>query len=161
MKISLLIIALLITGNLPVRADGIADAKAAYQEYVDDQIGDKPESLDHFMPNCAVTYTLTDGTNSKDITIPMLNYAALLEKGFKDKVGTREKFGDPAFTANGNNSVSVTNTVLLTTTNGRHIQESVAMVYLRDIHGRMYIKQLHVTVPKASLPDPGAASVQK
>jgi len=147
MKKSLLIIALLFSGMVAVQADDISDAKAAFQTLIQYQKSDDPNSLGLFTPTCAITYTFTDGTNTKDVPVPMLSYSAMISKAISEKKGNHDTYENPTFTKNGN-TVTVNATVMTEDKKA----EPITIVYMRDQNGEMAITQLHVVVPVAQLP---------
>jgi hypothetical protein len=128
--------------------DNLGDAKAAFQEFVDDHRTHNPRTLDLFLPDCAVTYTYVAGKQTKDVHIPMIKYAAMIDAAYKAKKGTHDQFENPKFTVDGI-KVIVTATVLA---GDSHREDPLTMVYERDMTGQMSIKVMHVTVPVEKLP---------
>jgi hypothetical protein len=161
MKPTFLISALLLAGMAAARAgdvkqgkalhaplNNLADAKAAFQDFVEYHRASSPVMMDLFLPDCAVTYTYVAGAQTKTVHIPMIRYAAMIDAANKAKKGTHDQFENPNFAVSG---VHVIVTTTVVAADSRRL-DALKLVYARDQTGQMSIKEMDVTVPVDQLP---------
>jgi hypothetical protein len=127
---------------LTAKADDIADAKAAFATLLVYQDTDDNRSLDLFAPDCAVTFTFTDGINSKTVPVPTKDFLAMVAHSISLKKGNQDSYEDIKYTPEGN-GIRVTSTILYADSGKR---EPFSALYARDKTGVMKVTDLHVTI---------------
>jgi len=147
---SILAAFLLSLAVVPLRADDIADAKAAFKTLQEYEKTDDIRAPGLFATNCVVTVLVTDGTNKRSLVIPDGKFRGMLSNSIARKEGNSDVYEDVKYSQEGS-SVRLDCTVLIADSSKR---APLSLLYERDSDGELRIKEMRITRPVDKLESP-------
>ena len=131
-----------------VRADDAADARKAFDLFVQYQKTDDEKMLDLFAPDISVTLTFDTGKETRDMALPADTFRELVQAGIAKKDGSTDTYEDIQCAPAGD-TVKLTATLVDGKTGKRG---PFVAVYAKDGSGKLKIKAMKVNIPVDQLP---------
>ena len=126
-----------------LRADDVADARKAFDLYVQYSRTADKRSLDLFAPDISVTNARFYGKEEQDVVIPAKRFLQIVREGIESKSGDNSKYEDIRCVAD-NGLVKLTCTMI---DGGTGDREPTVIVYGKDASGQMKIKAMKTVYP--------------
>ena len=147
-KTLLSILAMVCCAVSPLQADDVADARKAFDFFVQYQKTDDEKMLDLFAPDISVTLTFDTGKETRDMVLPADTFREIVKGGLARKNGTKDAYEDVKCTQEGD-TVKLTATLV----DGKTGKKGpFVAVYAKDGSGNLTIKAMKVTLAVDKLP---------
>ena len=126
----------------------MADARKAFDEFVQYAKADDERFLDLFSSDVSVTMVFDTGKEARDIVVPSEKFLALVKQGLAEKTGNTDTYEGVQY-APENGTVKLTATRIdgKTAAHGAFV-----LIYGKDNAGQLVIKAMKVTEMVTKLP---------